>query len=113
MKKILCVVFMFICLSVLPGCYDVSEGERVGTITKFSNKGFFIRTWEGEMILGGSGASGNEYNTFSFSVDQPSLVEHIKESQRTGKVVTLVYHQEWVKAPWRSDSNYFIDSVKN
>lgn len=36
---------------LLTGCWEVSNGEKVGTIVKFAKEGMFIKTWEGELIL--------------------------------------------------------------
>ncbi len=41
-----------------------SEGVRSGELIKISNKGFFTKTWEGEISQGISGAQ-----IFSFSVE--------------------------------------------
>lgn len=110
MKKL--ILLMIVCLIALTGCYTTSEGNRVGTITKFSSKGFLVRTWEGEMILGGSGASGSSVNTWRFSVADESLVAAIQAAQKKAEVITLQYHEEWIVAPWRADTNYLVDAVK-
>lgn len=95
----------------LPGCYTVSEGERVGTITKLSNKGVLIKTWEGEMVLGGSGASGNAQNTWSFTVEDPAVVEQVRAAQKNTAVVSLAYKEELFAAPWRGDTKHFVGAV--
>ena len=112
MKKQNCALMLLaIVLCVLPGCYTVSEGERVGTITKFSNKGILVKTWEGEMVLGGSGASGNAQNTWSFTVEDPAVVEKIRSAQKQTQVVSLAYKEELYVAPWRGDTHHFVHDV--
>ena len=53
------------------GC-SRSEGIRIGTITKFSYRGNFTKSWEGELLLGGvrnsGGNSGIVANVWDFSV---------------------------------------------
>ncbi len=44
-----------------------SEGERIGFVTKFSNKGRFWKSWEGELNLTQTGM--NTSSTFQFSID--------------------------------------------
>lgn len=109
MKKIIAMLILSLALT---GCYTTSKGGRTGIITKFSNKGFFVKTWEGEMILGGIGASGNMENTWKFSVEDEKMVEKAKEAQKAVKTVSVAYHQEWIVAPWRAETTYFIDDVK-
>ena len=109
MKKLIVVAM---CLCFISGCITKSEGERVGTISKFSKKGVIVSTWEGEAILGGTGASGNTDNTWSFSIEDEGLVEKVKEFHRSGKLVVLKYRQEMFVAGWRADTNYFITDVE-
>ena len=109
MKKLMCIMVI---LAMAAGCITRSEGDRVGTISKFAKKGVFISTWEGEAILGGQGASGNQDNTWYFSVEDEAVVEKIKKFKDTGRLVVLQYKQEMFVAGWRADTNYFIQDVK-
>jgi hypothetical protein len=84
MKQLALVALM---ASMLVGCGEYSDGERVGTIQKFSRKGLIAKTWEGEMLLGGlkrktvSGTDSNGgstsstsmvANVFEFTVEDPA-----------------------------------------
>ena len=109
MKKLIVVAM---CLCFLSGCIVKSEGERVGTVSKFAKKGVLISTWEGEAILGGAGASGNQDNTWHFSVEDEAVVEKIKPIYKSGRLVVLKYRQEMFVAGWRADTNYFITDVE-
>lgn len=51
-----------------------SDGERTGVITKFSHKGMLIKTWEGELNMGGFD-QGGVATIWAFSVDDPVIVE--------------------------------------
>lgn len=88
-----------------------SDGERAGTITKFSQKGLIWKTWEGEMVLGGvMGSTNVSANTWQFSVPKDRLdeIEAIRKAQVNGDRITLGYIQ-WVKmAKWKGDTNYMI-----
>ena len=106
-------------LMSLCGCWEISEGERYGEIVKFSHKGAFWRTWEGEMILGG-GVTNATDQVFAFSIDNSSkrgenikeLSNSILEAQRSGMRVKLTYKQEMIAAPWRADTSYLIQTVE-
>jgi hypothetical protein len=114
MKKILLIIVLIICFGV-SGCWEVSSGERVGIITKFSYKGVFWSTWEGEMMLGSS----NSGSTWEFALDNKchrgenlsELIKKIQMAADTGKRVKLIYKQEMVTAWWRSDNTHLIQNV--
>jgi len=40
------------------------------------------------------------------------LVEKVKAAQSCKGPVMLTYTEEWMVAPWRADSKYFIQDVK-
>lgn len=105
-------IFAVMILAMAMGCIQTSEGERIGTISKFSKKGVLVSTWEGEAILGGQGASGNQDNTWNFSVDDDAVVEKLKKMSASGRLVVLQYRQEMFVASWRADTNYLIQNVR-
>ncbi len=91
-----------------------SEGERAGRLIKLSYKGFLIKTWEGQLDVGGlSGGAGGEGLTslwdFSVSYDK-DLIEKLKAAQ--GKMVRLHYEERFVRLFWRGDTKYFITGVE-
>lgn len=93
---------------------NYSEGERSGTVYKLSHKGFFMKSYEGEMNLGGMAADANGQmvvNTFKFSVRDPAVVEKINAAATSGKRVTLHYTQ-YAIAPISIDTPYVIDGVR-
>ena len=74
--------FILIPMSRLIGVpMTLSEGERTGVIYKISKCGYFWKTWEGEMNLGGmsamSAGKGGSVNIWSFSVVDPELVRRL------------------------------------
>ncbi len=127
-------IALLVCLSCITvggcgfcvkGCayYDYSEGYRQGTITKFSRKGIFWKTWEGEMVLGGvrsTSDGGMIANTWTFSLDRQTkhneslqrLVEQLVEAQQCGSPTRLHYNQSMLALPWRGNTHYWVDRVE-
>ena|SRR5215813_10078602 len=110
MKKVLLV--LMVCLAgCIPG---YSDGWRAGQVTKFSFKGLIHKTWEGQMALGGFKAAdqGVVANVWDFSVPDPEVAKLVLAAQESGKRVKLHYSQEWFVAPWRYETEYFVDKVQ-
>lgn len=107
----------------LSGCgvMDYSEGDRVGTVTKISQKGVLCKTWEGELatdnfkdIRDSDGNVTGSSNTFEFSVkeDTPEIVQQLKDAQQAGVRVDLHYTQVAPgHNPCTSDTSYYITKV--
>ncbi len=108
MKKVLALIIVVI-LALFAGWYafvyyaTYSEGSRSGELIKFSNKGVIIKTWEGEISQGISGAQ-----IFSFSVEdkEKSIIKKLEKFQ--GKYVKLKYKERFAKISWLGDTKYFI-----
>ncbi|MEH6765088.1 6-phosphogluconate dehydrogenase [Aequorivita antarctica] len=84
-----------------------SEGTRAGELIKFSHRGVVIKTWEGEISQGISGAQ-----IFSFSVlDQDAeVIEKLKEFQ--GNYVKVTYVERFASFAIWGDTKYFITEVE-
>jgi len=94
------------------GC-SISDGTRVGTITKFSQKGMMVKSWEGEMVLGGvRGAvqGGTVANTWQFTVLKSDLAPKVEAL--IGKEVKVKYHQVLIHNPVTRDTSYEILSIE-
>ena len=93
--------------------YIYSEGYRAGLLQKFSNKGAFFKTYEGEMILS-SVASTRDValasEKFQFTVINKDIVRQFDTLQ--GLNVIVHYKQMNGAVFWRGDSKYLVDSVK-
>ena len=77
-------------------CY--SEGVRIGDLQKFSQKGMFTKSWEGEIVLEGFKIRGNENgtkggNVWAFSVTDPAVASQINAAVMDGGRVALKYCQ--------------------
>lgn len=96
-----------------------SEGTRVGILYKFSKKGTFFKTYEGEMMLPGlrtkDTSNGLSSNLFRFSVDDETLAKELMNSQ--GMELELHYTYFNRPLPWRGDSyeeekgQYIVDKL--
>jgi len=84
-----------------------SEGYRSGELIKFSSKGFVVKTWEGEISQGISGAQ-----IFPFSVldKDEKVIKNLKAFQ--GKYVKLTYVERLGTFFWLGDTKYFITEVE-
>lgn len=92
-----------------------SEGHRSGVIYKFSKKGVFYKTWEGELSLGMTETdSGGAIvpRVFEFSVTDPKVIEKIDEAERIGKRVTLHYREYIWRGRYYGTTAYDILDVK-
>ena len=83
-----------------------SDGVRSGELIKISHKGFVVKTWEGELSQGISGAQ-----IFAFSIMdyETAVIEQLKQNQ--GKKVTLEYEERYKTFFWWGDTRYFVTKV--
>jgi uncharacterized protein YxeA len=83
-----------------------SDGLRSGELIKFSSKGYIVKTWEGEISQGISGAQ-----IFSFSVldEEKEVIEKLKKYQ--GQYVKLEYEERFGTFFFWGDTKYFITEV--
>lgn len=90
-------------------CY--SEGVRVGTIQKFSKKGYIMKSWEGELVVQGTQIRGSNGNVrggdvWKFSVLDPTVASAIDNATMTGGSIALKYCQEVLSVS--TDTTYII-----
>lgn len=85
---------------------DFSDGYRSGELIKFSHKGVMVKTWEGEISQGISGAQ-----IFSFSVmdSEQEVIDKLQEYQ--GHYVKLKYEEKFGTFFFWGDTKYFITEV--
>ncbi len=111
MKKILLII-----LGVILGLYllyvlfvsfvTYSDGTRAGELIKFSHKGVMIKTWEGEISQGISGAQIFQFTVLS---GNDNIVEKLKEYQ--GQYVKLTYEERYDTFFFWGDTKYFVTGV--
>ena len=117
MKKL---ILLLICtLFCLTSCKEhFSDGERVGTVTKFSKAGLIWDSWDGHLNITQTGMnSAGEPFTFSLDNDrndQDSIINLLSEAQLKGWKIKLLYHQVWGLNVLqnRGESDYFVDDVE-
>lgn len=112
MKKILALIIAVatICfLSYFAFIYyvPVSEGIRSGELIRLSHKGIVIKTWEGELSQGISGAQ-----IFKFSVldNNKEVIEKLKILQ--GQYVKLTYEEKYRTFFWWGETRFFIKTIQ-
>ncbi len=89
--------------------WSYSTGERAGYVQKMSKRGWFCKTWEGELAM--VTIPGTMPEKFYFSVRKDSVAEAIQKAM--GKRVALVYEQhKGVPTSCFGDTEYFITDVK-
>lgn len=93
--------------------FTYSEGNRTGLLQKFSYRGTIFKTHEGELILSSIRSTGHltlASEKFFFSVKDDAVAQKLENLQ--GHFVTLHYKMKNGTLPWRGDSRYLVDSVK-
>jgi len=111
MKKIL--ILFLLAITVLAVAYysflyfvPYSEGTRAGELIKFSHKGAIVKTWEGEISQGISGA---QIFTFSVMDSEKEVIRKMQEHQ--GKYVKLTYVERFGTFFFWGDTKYFITDI--
>tara|TARA_R110001592_G_scaffold142455_8_gene364543 strand:- start:1665 stop:2030 length:366 start_codon:yes stop_codon:yes gene_type:complete len=84
-----------------------SEGVRSGELIKVSHKGVIVKTWEGEISQGISGAQIFEFSVLDKDKD---VIEKLKEYQ--GQYVKVNYIERYATFFWLGDTKYFITEVE-
>ena len=112
MKKILAIIITTIL--IMAALYyafiyfiPYSEGVRSGELIKISHKGVFVKTWEGEISQGISGAQ-----IFSFSIEdkEEKVIADMQKFQ--GRYVKVTYKERYGTYFWLGDTKYFITKIE-
>jgi hypothetical protein len=92
--------------------YTYSEGSRAGVVIKFSKRGYVLKTYEGELNMGGMGnlSQTAQMNLiWNFSVRDNALADTLMKLE--GRKVSLHYKEVIKNMPWQGDTKYFVDQV--
>jgi len=117
-----------VCTLLIGGCgavcnnWEVSKGERTGMVNKVSRKGYFWKTYEGQMALEGISSSGGSVgaNTWDFSIDNnrahgeniDDLSNKLSQYMDSGTKVKIQYIEMADTWPWRSGTGYLIQGIE-
>jgi hypothetical protein len=117
LKKILAgIIFLAIAVFIFLNMANYSSGFRAGVPIKISKKGVIIKTWEGQMNIGGltTSSEGTIPTQFDFTVKRSadSVLMKIDEAILQGKRVKLHYHEKYVRFFWLGDTKYFVYDVE-
>lgn len=93
------------------GGMTYSEGSRAGVVVKFSHKGTFIKTWEGELSMGAIDQGGVR-EKWAFSVEDGPMVQQVQEAMDHGQRVKLLYREQYRQQSWKGSTKYFIIGVE-
>ncbi|ADQ17273.1 hypothetical protein [Leadbetterella byssophila] len=113
-------IFLFILLLVVLGIVwfistgYYASGDRAGTISNFSEKGYVFKTWEGVLMEGGySGETGTlSPRPWNFSAKDDAVVKKVREALASGERVTLLYQEKFIKFPWNGDTKFIVVDVQ-
>lgn len=117
MKTIKFIFLALVATITMTSCTEnYSNGERIGMITKFSEKGLIWSSWEGTLNTTQTGM--NSAEPFEFSVDNdvndPVVIATLDSAATQGWKVKIKYHQTFGKN-WfsnRGETNHFVKSVE-
>src|SRR4029077_7289902 len=88
--------------------YTYSSGERAGYVQKISNKGWFCKTWEGELAM--ANLPGAMPQIFEFTVRDENVAAQIAKTM--GQRVELHYEQHrGIPISCFGDTEYFISTL--
>lgn len=107
---------LVVALSMTSCTENYSNGERIGMITKFSQKGLVFDSWEGSLNTTQTGM--NSATPFEFSVDNDvndqNVISTLGSAATEGWKVKIKYHETFGKN-WfsnRGETNYFVKDVE-
>ena len=96
---------------------DYSNGSRTGVITKFSYKGLMFKSYEGEILMGGTrkvvrdNHVSSVANVVSFSVINKNVADKIMAAMQSGDTVEIVYNGYFMH-PVGIDTDLVVTDVK-
>ena len=90
-----------------------SSGARVGTVQKFSQKGVFNKSYEGELVQDGVSTKGKSgvTNVWKFSALDPAVARQIEAAALSGKTVALRYCQSMFHDITATNTAYTVVEV--
>ena len=91
--------------------FSYSEGQRAGTLQKFSHKGWICKTWEGELQI--STIPGSAPILWEFSVRDGTVANRLEEAvAHNGRVVLEYEEHRGVPTSCFGETAYFVTGVR-
>ena len=117
MKKFFLILLLFVLLAgaayVGVSMYPYSSGTRVGSLLKFSKKGYVFKTYEGTVNLEFINTAGGKLvgNTWDFSVkdNNQGLIDSLMNHEQSS--IRFHYKEQLNPLPWMGDTKYFVYKV--
>jgi hypothetical protein len=115
-KTGLAMILLLISLIFSSCSENYSNGNRVGTITRFSKQGHMCKSWEGHLNVTQTGM--NSGGQFEFSIDNDNedegVIASLDSALQKGWIVDVTYHEvaglNWLNN--RGETDYFVTGVK-
>src|SRR5215467_2271152 len=108
-RFLLMICFLGLAALMIAFNYSYSDGNRAGYIQKFSNKGWFCKTHEGELAM--TTVPGTAPVLWEFTVWDNKVADQL--SQVMGKRVVLHYKEfRYLPTTCFGDTPYFVDRVE-
>jgi len=108
-RFLLVILFVALAALMIAFNYSYSDGNRAGYIQKFSNKGWFCKTHEGELAM--TTVPGTAPVLWEFTVWDNKVADQL--SQVMGKRVVLHYKEfRYLPTTCFGDTPYFVDRVE-
>jgi hypothetical protein len=89
--------------------YVYSSGERAGYIQKFSQKGWVIKTWEGDLAM--VNLPGALSERFAFTVRNDDVAKKISDTMGQRVVITYDQHR-FLPGTAFGETEYFVVDVR-
>ena len=115
-KLLILIVVLGVGVFIFLNVANYSSGFRAGVPTKLSKKGVIIKTYEGQMNIGGltnsnEGVIPTQWD-FTIRASADSVVDKLNQAILEGDRVKLMYNQKYVRFPWLGDTEYFVYDVE-
>jgi hypothetical protein len=102
-------VLLFAAYTFIVVQWSYSDGDRAGTLQKFSRKGWLCKTWEGELMQ--PTAPGVAPTIWHFTVRDDSTATRVKAG--LGERIVLHYREHrGVPTTCFGDTRYWVDSIR-
>jgi hypothetical protein len=102
-------VLLFAVFTFLAVNWSYSDGERAGTLQKFSRKGWICKTWEGELMQ--PTAPGVAPTVWSFTVRDDETARRV-EAGLGARIVLHYKEHKGVPSSCFGDTRYWVDRVR-